>query len=202
MAADDFGVSSGFNLRTGKPECDGKTTTCGSAEGKDRHGKPLRRRVRVLPPENLSPETVRGACDIMDAAAFLVQVAGPLARAKLNDLLYFAQAWHLVWDHELLFPDTILATEDGVTIGAIEKLAGGAFTVESRHVRKGRAERLSESQKRTLLGIVKFYSGRNHFRLSEQIRLENPWRQARQAAALGSEPVVEPAALHRYYRES
>lgn len=202
MAADDFRASaSGLNLQSQKPISDGKDDVGGTGH-KNRHAKPLRRRIRVLPPENLSPETAKGACDILDAAAFLVQVAGPLARAKLNDLLYFAQAWHLVWDHELLFRDAILATEDGVSIAAIDRLGGGAFTVEPRHVRKGRADRLGESQQRTLLGIVKFYSGRNHYRLSEQIRQETPWRQARQAAALGSTPTVEPAALHRYYRES
>lgn len=202
MAADDFRASaSGLNIQTDKSRSDGNTSYDSSGRH-DRHGKSLRRRVRVLPPENLSPETARSACDILDAAAFLVKIAGPMARAKLNDLLYFAQAWHLVWDHELLFPDAIMATEDGVSIGAIDALGGGAFTVEPRHVRKGRADRLSESQQRTLVGIVKFYSGRNHFRLSGQIRLETPWEQARQSAALGSPAVVEPAALHRYYRES
>lgn len=160
-----------------------------------------RKRVRVLPAEKLSPKSATGLCNVIDAAAFLVTVAGPLARGKLLDLLYFAQAWHLVWDNELLFPDRILATEAGVEIETVSQLLGDTFTVTATHLRKGRSNRLTDSQQRTLVGITRFYAGRNHFRLSEEIRQSLPWQKAQSSPQPDGARVIEPAALHRHYRQ-
>lgn len=158
-----------------------------------------RRRVRVLSPEKLNPETAVGPGSVIDAAALLVKVAGSMSRGKLQDLLYFAQAWHLVWDNELLYPDPIIATDDGVRIEVVESLIGSAFTVTAEQLRKGKPKQLTESQQGTLLGVTNFYANRNHYRLSEQIRGSAPWQQARSS---DGDPVIEPAALLRYYRET
>ena len=77
----------------------------------------------------------------------------PVSWLKLQDLLYFAQAWHLVWDNEFLFPEPILAIDNGVQIDAIEKLLAGRFEVTS--VRTGRPATLTESQQGTLVDIAK-----------------------------------------------
>lgn len=119
---------------------------------------------------------------------------------KLQDLLYFAQAWHLVWDNELLFPEAILATETGVQIEAVETLLIGRFDVTT--VRSGRPAKLTGSQQQTLIGIAKHYAGRSHFRLSELIQEHKPWQEARAAAAPEQPGVIQPAALYRYYRDS
>jgi uncharacterized phage-associated protein len=114
----------------------------------------------------------------------------------VQDLLYFGQAWHLVWDNELLFPNPIIATEDGVRTEAVEELAGEAFTVTTKQLRTGQPDRLTDSQKRTLIGIINFYGSRNHYRLSEEIRDSAPRQQARASG----DAVVEPATLLQHYR--
>lgn len=121
-----------------------------------------------------------------------------MSRGKLQDLLYFGQAWHLVWDNELLFPDPIISTEDGVRIEAVEELTAEAFTVTAKQLRTGQPGRLTDSQERTLVSVIKFYGSRNHYRLSEEIRDSAPWQQARASG----DAAIEPAALLRHYRQA
>lgn len=173
------------------PEIDG---------GQDVAGGRRARRVRVLPASAFCPGSTANSCSAIDAAAFLHRAVKPVSWLKLQDLLYFAQAWHLVWDNELLFPEAILATEDGVQIEAIEKLLSGRFEVTSG--RTGRPAKLLGTQEQTLVGIAKHYASRSHYRLSELIREHKPWQEARAAASPGQPGVIQPAALYRYYRDS
>lgn len=44
-----------------------------------------------------------------DVAAAILERTGPLDTFKLQKLVYYAQAWHLVWDNEPLFEEPIEA---------------------------------------------------------------------------------------------
>lgn len=160
-----------------------------------------RRRVRVLPAGTFCPETAPGVCRAIDAAAFLANAVRPVSWLKLQDLLYFAQAWHLVWDSELLFAEPLLAAEEGVQVEIIEALLKNYFDVTARNLRAGVPDNLTESQKRTLLGVAKHYAQRSHYRLSKQIREGTPWQAARAAAEAGQPGQIDPADLYRYYRD-
>lgn len=175
---------------------------CGSSEGsrdQDGNAQPARRRVRVLPRERLEAAGRPGLCSATDAAAFLVRIAAPLSWLKIQDLLYYAQGWHLVWDGELLFSDPVTAVSDGVRIPQLDAMLNGRFDVKVSDLRKGRPDRLSESQKRTIVGVTSFYAGRSHYRLSEQIRQEQPWLHARAGVEADEESNIDPAVLFRFF---
>lgn len=199
--ADGTGVSASSATRKTQ-NVQAPATASDTADKLNHQSKPVRQRVRVLQPEQLDPATAQGLCRTVDAAASITQLGGCMSRGKLQDLLYFAQAWHLVWDYELLFPDSLRVTDNGILIESIELLAGDDFTVTPGTLRKGNANRLSQSQQRTLVGVVRFYRKLNHYRLSEQIRDHTPWQSAR-AAADGTEPAyIDPHELFRYYRKA
>ncbi len=130
----------------------------------------------------------------LDAAAFLALVPRAMSWLKMQDLLYYAQGWHLVWDGEPLFADAIMATEAGVRIEAVDSLLRDDFAVT--RVSGGTDRNLSESARQTLSGIVKFYGGRNHFRLREAIIRETPWLQAREA---GTDSPISVTAMREYF---
>lgn len=155
------------------------------------------RRVRMLPAGVLEGTSPRPETSALDAAAFLCRFPRPLSWLKLQDLLYFALAWHLVWDSELLFHEPVIATADGIRIDPVNDLLAGKFEVTERQLRKAQPERLTESQQRSLAGILDFYGHRSHFRLAELIRQDAAWRQAR---TLGDAP-VDTALLYRHYRD-
>ena len=45
----------------------------------------------------------------IDAAEYILRKQGSMSAMKLQKLLYYAQAWHMVWEDELLFPENIEA---------------------------------------------------------------------------------------------
>src|SRR5690625_515662 len=193
----------GSPLTAGNAGDDYGSASADTPAWEERHARRQARsaqRVRVIPKERFTKEGMSHTARVHDAAAFLVRIPKPLSWLKLQDLLYFAQAWHLVWDEELLFPEDIIATPEGISIPEIDRRLSGSFEVKPGQLRKGRPDRLTESQQQTLSGIVKFYAGRSHYRLNELIIAAAPWQAAR-AAADGSAPArIEPVELHRHYR--
>lgn len=41
--------------------------------------------------------------NVLDVAAYVLAKRGPMTAMKLQKLVYYSQAWHLVWDEEPLF---------------------------------------------------------------------------------------------------
>lgn len=52
----------------------------------------------------------------LDVAQYILEQQGPMPAMKLHKLLYYAQAWSLVWDDEPLFPERIEAWINGPVI--------------------------------------------------------------------------------------
>ncbi len=49
------------------------------------------------------------ARSVQDVAAYIIERHGRMSSMKLQKLVYYSQAWHLVWDDEPLFPERIQA---------------------------------------------------------------------------------------------
>ena len=47
--------------------------------------------------------------NVFDVAACILKQKGPMTAMKLQKLLYYSQAWSLVWDEKPLFPERIEA---------------------------------------------------------------------------------------------
>ena len=50
---------------------------------------------------------------VHDVAAFTLQSLGPMRAMKLEKLVYYGQAWHLVWAGNPLFMEPIQAWQKG-----------------------------------------------------------------------------------------
>lgn len=66
-----------------------------------------------------------------DVAAYLLEKYGPMSPWKLHKLLYYAQAWHLVWEDEPLFDEPIEAWGSGPVVPALYPLHKGLFTISA-----------------------------------------------------------------------
>ena len=58
----------------------------------------------------------------LDVAKYILEKQGPMELHKLHKLVYYAQAWHLVWDKEVLFEDEIHAWAIGPVIPTMHRL--------------------------------------------------------------------------------
>src|SRR5260221_11586367 len=53
---------------------------------------------------------------VFDVAAYIIKKMGPVSAMKLHKLIYYCQAWSLVWDERPLFQEKIEAWANGPVI--------------------------------------------------------------------------------------
>lgn len=137
---------------------------------------------------------------VMDTAKFILREQGPMSAMKLQKLVYYCQAWSLVWDERLLFKDKIKAWANGPVVPALYAAHKGRFTVDAKHI-DGDADALDEKAKATVLGVLKFYGDKTAQYLSDLTHAERPWRDAREGIPPGenSKNEITTAALDEYY---
>lgn len=66
---------------------------------------------------------------VYDVADYILGSCGPMSAMKLQKLVYYAQAWSLVWDEQPLFPDDFEAWANGPVVRSLYDLHRGQFRV-------------------------------------------------------------------------
>ena len=140
------------------------------------------------------------AASVLDTARFILKEQGPISAMKLQKLVYYSQAWSLVWDERPIFREKIKAWANGPVVPTLYAAHKGRFTVEAKHI-SGDADALDAKEKATVLGVLKFYGDKTAQWLSDLTHAERPWRDARQGIPAGanSNNEITTAALHEYY---
>lgn len=137
---------------------------------------------------------------VHDVAAYILDEAGPMTAMKLQKLVYYSQAWHLVWDDEVLFPERIEAWANGPVVPELYGRHRGRYTVEAPW-QWGSADALTDDQRETLNEVLNAYGDFTAQQLSVLSHSERPWQEARQGLQpleRGSE-VIEPMIMADYY---
>lgn len=118
---------------------------------------------------------------------------------KLQKLVYYSQAWHLVWEDEPLFGERIEAWANGPVVRELYDAHRGQFTVSAWP--KGNPSAFTAAQRSSIDAIVDNYGDKTAFWLSELTHRESPWRDAR--GDLGpsdrSSHEITPATMAEYY---
>lgn len=134
-----------------------------------------------------------------DVAAHILKSCGSLTAMKLQKLVYYSQAWHLVWDDELLFDETVEAWANGPVVRELYDEHRGQYTVTAWS--KGDGSNLTESERATVDSVTSFYGSKSAFWLSELTHKEAPWKDAREGIPKGvrSSQEITPAAMAEFY---
>jgi len=118
---------------------------------------------------------------------------------KLQQLLYYCQAWSLVWDKKPLFKEKIRAWPNGPVVEEIYDVYGGNCFVH--RWRKGVSTRLNKTQRATIESVLTYYGTKDSQWLSDLIHKEEPWKKAR----MGLKPfkpsnrIITHASMMEYY---
>jgi len=113
---------------------------------------------------------------------------------KLQKLVYYAQAWSVVWDNPPdapLFPERIEAWSLGPVVPELFAWHKGHFSVEADVFPNGDVSRLSKDQRETIDSVLDFYAHRTAQWLSDLSHSEPPWRDARAGIPEGQRGGVE-----------
>ena len=135
---------------------------------------------------------------VHDVAAYILARAGKMTAMKLEKLVYYCQAWSLVWDEKSLFRERIEAWANGPVVPGLYFRHRGKFEVKDWD---GDPSALSDKQRATIDGVVDFYEKLSSQQLSDLTHREDPWRNARVGLAAGERGKVEisRASMHEYY---
>ncbi len=134
-----------------------------------------------------------------DVAAYILQKKGEMTAMKLQKLVYYSQAWSLVWDEEVLFTDRIEAWVNGPVVPELYRLHRGKFKVS--HWPEGDPESLSRAQRETIDAVLDYYGDKPSQWLSDLTHREAPWNQARKGLDPGdaSKREISHASMAEYY---
>ena len=136
----------------------------------------------------------------VDVAAYVLQNVSPITAMKLQKLVYYSQAWHLVWESRPLFADRIEAWPNGPVAPVLYDAHRGEFQVKSGSV-GGSPGVLDDGERESIDAVLKFYAGMTAYELSDLTHSEQPWLAARKGYAHGERCNVEitQAAMAEIY---
>lgn len=137
----------------------------------------------------------------IDVAAYILLKLGTMPAMKLQKLVYYSQAWSLVWDEKLLFRDRIEAWANGPVIRNLYDKHRGQFRVSK--IFDGNPDALNDVQRETVNAVLGFYGEKTSQWLSELTHIEAPWREARDKAGLSDglrgNARISPESMEEYY---
>ncbi|MBB3410835.1 putative phage-associated protein [Rhizobium sp. BK316] len=136
----------------------------------------------------------------VDVATYILDRQGEMSAMKLQKLVYYCQAWSLVWDDRQLFDDRIEAWANGPVCPNLYEIHRGNFLVKPGDFR-GDKRKLDVVARDTIKNVLKFYAEKDAHWLSDLTHSERPWREARRGVAPGdrSNAEITHAAMAEYY---
>jgi len=139
---------------------------------------------------------------VEDVATYILEERGPMTAMKLQKLVYYSQAWHLVWDEEPLFQDQIEAWANGPVVRSLYSQHRGRFTLNGpAEITGGDSSRLTDSERETIDAVLHSYGDKSAHWLSELTHSEQPWREARRGLSPRDrgEAVISQDSIYEYY---
>jgi len=135
---------------------------------------------------------------VHDVAAYILKKQGRMTAMKLQKLVYYCQAWSLVWDEKPLFRERIEAWANGPVVPKLYARHRGQFHV-SEWI--GNPNALSAVQKATVDAVLKFYGDKSSQWLSDLTHQESPWKNARAGLppTIRDNSEITHASLAEYY---
>lgn len=122
---------------------------------------------------------------------------------KLQKLVYYSQAWHVVWEENALFENEIQAWANGPVTVDLYNIHRGQFKITAQTLEVGDSTNLSSSEIETIDKVLSYYGDKSAQWLSDLTHMEAPWICARErAGALEGQicqETISLADMHEYY---
>ncbi len=119
---------------------------------------------------------------VFDVAAYILKQQGAVTTWKLQKLVYYSQAWSLVWDGEPLYEEEIQAWINGPVCPALYDEHKGKFKIDE--MPSGNPRGLNQDQKETVDAVLGFYGNRTPHWLSNLTHMEDPWKKGRKGLSM------------------
>jgi uncharacterized phage-associated protein len=131
---------------------------------------------------------------VLDVAAYILKAHGPMTAMKLQKLVYYCQAWSIVWDDEEIFPEEIEAWKNGPVVRRLWDAHKGQYRVDQ--IKGGDPDALTDAQRETVDTVLEFYGDKSAQWLSDLTHMEDPWKKAWENRA---NSIISKEELSEYY---
>lgn len=137
--------------------------------------------------------------NVHDVATYIIKKLGPVTAMKLEKLVYYCQAWSLVWEDRPMFRARVEAWANGPVVPQLYRQHRGQFKVSALPL--GDPDNLNKEDRTTIDSVLKFYGDKSSQWLSDLTHSEDPWRNARRGLPNGSpcNNEITTAAMAEYY---
>ncbi|MCP4702839.1 MAG: DUF4065 domain-containing protein [Gammaproteobacteria bacterium] len=138
---------------------------------------------------------------VFDVAAFVLREKEMMTAMKLQKLVYYCQAWSLVWDEAPLFSERIEAWANGPVARELYEAHKGKFQLNPGDI-SGNPDTLSAEQRETMMAVLRDYGNKSSQWLSDLTHCEAPWQEARRGLAPGErgDREISHADIYEYYQ--
>jgi len=140
---------------------------------------------------------------VFDVAKYILEKQGTMTVMKLQKLVYYSQAWSLVWRDKPIFPEKIQAWANGPVVRELYNIhkAMGLFSIDKSLLTEGDSSKLTKAEINTIDAILTFYGDKSAQWLSDLSHMEAPWNEARKGYPVGAncENEITLASMHEYY---
>ena len=116
---------------------------------------------------------------VFDVAKYILEKQGSMSAMKLQKLIYYSQAWSLVWDDQPLFHNRIEAWANGPVVRELYDVHRGKFQVNHEDFSTYSKQELTPEQKKTVDAVLEAYGSKSAQWLSDQTHSESPWQDSR-----------------------
>lgn len=139
---------------------------------------------------------------VFDAAKYVLELMNEQCTTmKLHKLLYYCQAWSLVWEDNKLFNEKIEAWANGPVVRELFNYHKGMYWISKNSLTLGNSSKLSQSQKDDVKSVIAFYGCKTSQWLIDQTHSEKPWRDARKGLAPNErgDSEIPPQSMFDYF---
>lgn len=138
--------------------------------------------------------------NVFNVAKYILEKQGEMTTMKLQKLVYYSQAWHVVWEEKPLFENDIQAWINGPVVPDLYERHCGKFIVSSKDISVS-SESLTEIEKENIDKVLAFYGDKSSQWLSDLTHSESPWIEARKELAPNErgKSVITLQSMAEYY---
>lgn len=137
---------------------------------------------------------------VFDVAVYILEQQSPITSMKLQKLLYYCQAWSLVWDEEPLFSEPIEAWGSGPVVRELYQAYEDHFKFLPGNI-NGNSANLTTRQKDIVDAIIRDYGSESSLWLSNLVHFEYPFLIARKGLSPGQrgDHIISLEEMAEYY---
>ena len=135
---------------------------------------------------------------VIDVAAYILNKHGKMTAWKLQKIVYYCQAWSLVWDERPLFKARIEAWANGPVCPELYRHHRGRFLIDNVN---GNPESLDQDARDTIDAVLEYYGHMTAQNLRDLTHMEDPWKNTRSKTPPGakSDKEITHDSMALYY---